>query len=394
MNIILSGGWGYGNLGDDALLEASLFIIRAKYPDSHIIVLSYDKEAIKFIEKFNDVTIKEDLYKILFGSAQHRFNKKKSSILINIKPVRRLVYLFKMLNLRFRVNAYMKNSNKFHEKYAKEINNISTLFENADLYIMSGGGYLNDWIECAIVKHQECNIAQSKGIKILMIGQTIGPFQRLAQTKLITSSICQIANKGFFRDSQSINEFKTTNFLSEPVPDLALYMNYESDSKFSKITLIGNFSFYNQCFFDDLQDYCIKNNYYIEILTTQLWESAMNGAINNYIILKNKQCPCTIVIPNSYEELNNILKSSSITISQNLHGLILSYRAGAKVISLNNGRKYISFMNLIGHCNAIINYSTYKRGELMDIMDKYIDNNNDKYDFKDVIEKAFNQILN
>lgn len=394
MNIILSGGWGYGNLGDDALLEASLFIIKAKYPDSHIIVLSYDKAAIKFIRKFDNVTIKEDLYKIFFGSAQNKFNKKKNSILINIKPVRRFAYLFKMLNLRFRVKVYMKYSNKFHKKYAKEINNISTYFENGDLYIMSGGGYLNDWIECAIVKHQECNIAKSKGIKILMIGQTIGPFQRIAQTKLITSSICQIASKGFFRDSQSINEFKNTNFLSEPVPDLALYMNYVSDNKSPKITLIGNFSFNNQCFFDDLQEYCVKNNYYIEILTTQLWESAMIGAINNYILLQKKHCPCKIVIPNDYEELNKALSSSSITISENLHGLILSYRAGAIVISLKNSRKYISFMNLIGHSNAIINYSTYQHGEFMNVMDKYMNHTDDKKDFKALIEKAFDKILN
>ena len=40
--ILLSGGWGYGNLGDDALLETSVRILRDFYPQSKITIMSYE----------------------------------------------------------------------------------------------------------------------------------------------------------------------------------------------------------------------------------------------------------------------------------------------------------------------------------------------------------------
>ena len=42
MNILLSGGWGYGNLGDDAILEASVRILCNLYPQSKITIMSYE----------------------------------------------------------------------------------------------------------------------------------------------------------------------------------------------------------------------------------------------------------------------------------------------------------------------------------------------------------------
>ena len=53
MKIILSGGWGYGNLGDDAILYSSIKLLRDKFPDSTIVVLSYNiPETESIIKEF------------------------------------------------------------------------------------------------------------------------------------------------------------------------------------------------------------------------------------------------------------------------------------------------------------------------------------------------------
>ena len=44
MHILISGGWGYRNLGDDAILVSSINLIQNCYPEAQISVLSYSKE--------------------------------------------------------------------------------------------------------------------------------------------------------------------------------------------------------------------------------------------------------------------------------------------------------------------------------------------------------------
>ena len=59
-------------------------------------------------------------------------------------------------------------------------------------------------------------------------------------------------------------------------------------------------------------------------------------------------------IPQNTLELQKILGESKLVISQNLHGLILAYRAGVSVICLNKQRKFITFMEQIGASDCII----------------------------------------
>lgn len=43
-NILLSGGWGYGNIGDDAILMASLQLLQKRYHEATITITSYNPE--------------------------------------------------------------------------------------------------------------------------------------------------------------------------------------------------------------------------------------------------------------------------------------------------------------------------------------------------------------
>ena len=41
--VVLSGGWGYGNLGDDAILVSALKLIRENLPEAAIRVITCDE---------------------------------------------------------------------------------------------------------------------------------------------------------------------------------------------------------------------------------------------------------------------------------------------------------------------------------------------------------------
>ncbi|UVO98885.1 hypothetical protein NXV86_02235 [Bacteroides sp. BFG-257] len=64
MRIILSGGWGFGNLGDDAILLASIKILKWKYPLSNIVVLTNNvKETEQILLDQSEIEIEESIFK-------------------------------------------------------------------------------------------------------------------------------------------------------------------------------------------------------------------------------------------------------------------------------------------------------------------------------------------
>ena len=71
MRIILSGGWGFGNLGDDAILLASIKILKWKYPLSNIVVLTNNvKETEQILLDQSEIEIEESIFKKKFGDVR------------------------------------------------------------------------------------------------------------------------------------------------------------------------------------------------------------------------------------------------------------------------------------------------------------------------------------
>ena len=71
-NIILSGGWGYGNLGDDAILLSSVRLLRDKFPNARINILTYCiRDSKKVLKDIGDLYFYESLDRKLFGYNYH-----------------------------------------------------------------------------------------------------------------------------------------------------------------------------------------------------------------------------------------------------------------------------------------------------------------------------------
>lgn len=71
--IILSGGWGYGNLGDDAILQSSVKMLRHRFGDKPIVILSFDVEESKeVVPKSESISYMPSLHGELFGKRESK----------------------------------------------------------------------------------------------------------------------------------------------------------------------------------------------------------------------------------------------------------------------------------------------------------------------------------
>lgn len=170
-SIILSGGWGYGNIGDEAILKYTYFDLERYFPNIPITVLTYDKEVTEYHHRFQPY---ENLH-----------------ILLKKNAGARIIDVCKQI-------IKTGSCPKYLSEYCK-------YFENDVLFIMAGGGYFNDhWEESFFVHLTEIVIAKRYNAKVAIIGQTIGPISGL-EHKTTFKEIVSAVDYIDVRDRTSFN---------------------------------------------------------------------------------------------------------------------------------------------------------------------------------------------
>lgn len=399
--ILISGGWGYGNLGDEAILVATLKMIYNIIPDAEITILSpnpidtyynlnpyFDK--INVIPSFHSLLFRLEGFRLLTPWTENK--------IVNIiyKINRRLGILKKKIISQI----YYKNHIRILDYISTKYNHIyDPLFSESDLLILSGGGYLNNWYDKLISHYIEVKYADKNNLNYCLIGQTLGPFSEIS-TKKWVEEILQNSKYTIFRDKDSFKDFpKIFDYSSNynNIPDIAL-SDYEISSNQSTICFIpfSNKIAQNANKIANNLIYLQKKTGLKIVLTiSQTWSTGHDINTQLYKLLKTKSANVIHIIPNNVKELQTILSSSVLTISENLHGLILAYRSGAKVISLNKGRKFVSFMKMIDNYECICD--PYMMDKEDTLYNKYIGFNKDNKkleNFKEQIKNEFQYILN
>lgn len=365
-NIILSGGWGYGNLGDDAILLSSIKLIQGKNPNRDIFVITNNPmEIYPILIDYYNIHIVESIYKSISGN-QHTVypgvrNLLRQSIVNKIHKI--------FGRNKSKIIQIIKSPDTFIKQHNDVIKNFEELCESSEVYLMSGGGYINNWIEMGIVKFIEVYIASKKGLKCYMLGQTIGPFKNIYSFNL-AKSICSLMQKIYYRDIESVKDGERMGVVCEIIPDLALSEEFYF-VKQNKITIIP----FNQKIVDNI-DIFIKNikqisesvnNAKVVVAVSQWWYTSINIAVFIHTSLLQNNINAEIAIPSNVLELQRILGESKLVISQNLHGLILAYRGHTPIISLNSARKFISFMEMTGNPDLIIEPDKMENKELVNL---------------------------
>mgnify|MGYP001035526959 FL=1 len=356
--LILSGGWSYGNLGDEAILMASVKLLHQLFPDYTIVTLLYKKnETVKYLEALDYVQIEQSLHSLMYGVQEKKMKFGECFLNELIYPIkRRFNNQLAPIREKNELKNFLKSPDAYYKNYVTAKEYFSTFCKDADLYVMSGGGYINNWNEMIISKLLEVHTAKEHGLRTYMIGQTVGPFNKYA--KEVYRLALENIDGCFFRDSESIKDTKALGYdcLTEVIPDMALSEEtlYAKDNYIVFVPFLTDLNQHMDDIIENIRAIVADSGCKIVITVSQQWPWCMQVATSFYIAMINKGIEVKYVIPEDYKELEQILSSAQFVFSQNLHGLILAYRGHTPVVSLNDRRKFVSFMTTIGHKENLI----------------------------------------
>ena len=397
--IILSGGWAYGNLGDEAILMSSVQLLHQRFADYTIVVLLYKRnETVKYLDALDYVQIGQSLHSYMYGVEEKRMSFGESLLGELRMPIeRRLNNQLRPIREKNELKNFLKSPSGYFGGYGEAKAYFAELCKDAEMYVMSGGGYFNNWNEMIISKCLEVLIAKENHLKTYMIGQTVGPFNEHA--KRVYRLVLDNIDGCFFRDIESIKDTKELGYgcYTEVVPDLALGEETpcEKDNYIVFIPFLTDLNRHMDDIIENIQSIVKETGCKVVITVSQQWPWCMQIATSFYVAIKAKGIDAKYIIPENYKELERIRSSAKFVFSQNLHGLILAYRGHTPVVSLNGRRKFVSFMKTIGHEENLITPSEITKTNLYECFLRRgdFDFANCK-DFLKQIKEAINQTVN
>lgn len=204
MNIVIVNLHSAKNLGDDAILRSTLFLVRKKYPESIITLMANDPESWK---KFKDCKT--------IGSFTNLVIKNNKEYKISLSKL-----IFLLINLLFGffgITSSLKN----------DFENTITVLKKADLVLSCGGGnfYSNSIFGVPFLLN--CLAIISAGLfkkRIIFLPQSFGPTRTWFQNKILKYAL-SFSELIYVRESNSIKFLESLKISSNIlfyVPDLAL----------------------------------------------------------------------------------------------------------------------------------------------------------------------------
>jgi len=373
--ILVSGGWGYGNLGDDAILISTLKILREKYPVSEIVVMTYDCEETTRNINRDDVRVISSLHRYLVGDLS---SKRFRNITKSHKTSgwdKSLTTVLEKIRARINKKLLFPKAEKIsYKKYLELQENPSSCylyneFQQADLFILGGGGYFNDgWVDNVYAHSLELIFAGKSKIRSLVIGQSIGPF---AQKDIREVAVKGLKNASLIsvRDAESQSELADYNLDSSIIPDTAISeISFEYVQKDEIAIVIGGKGLDGKqiALISNVVAQLVNNgNLSVKIILTRLWIPDVLLAEKLFGLMSSQMKNVSLIIPKTYIELQNELGTSRLLISQNLHGLIMAWRTGVPVISLSNDRKFVGFMKQSNQMSGLVPIKTATEESLL-----------------------------
>jgi polysaccharide pyruvyl transferase WcaK-like protein len=164
----LTGGWGYGNRGDNAILMAMLATLEHDFPGFECFLTSHSRAEVK---RMHNKEAEWSLHQLL---AWHGF----------WYYPRRLALAFWRWSREHLGRGIM---------LAPSLRRHLNAMRRADAVIM-GGGYFNDaWDDALPSRLLEIEFAKAVGTPLVMYGQTIGPFNEKNGRTMLKEALNEVA---------------------------------------------------------------------------------------------------------------------------------------------------------------------------------------------------------
>jgi len=295
--IVISGWYGFGNIGDEAILQAMIDTFRKEYLDCDITVLSYKPEYTMRVQQVNAV----------------------HQIPIN------------------GVKTWIKNI-----VLLRWIPTIQAI-RNCDIFIMGGGGFLSDW-QPEVPKGwlKQMKIAKFFGKKTILYGIGAGPFLTDKGKKETKYYIDNFVDELIVRDKESYRQLKDVvkvkqNIIINIDPVAHMKCNkYVKDRKLDNSISLIYTEYFNSKHFAENQHY--KWDLLFQSFCTQI-ESVIDNGLKPKLVFFQKDIEKNLAtkfsdkfndkiiveFPSDYKEAINIINQSNAIISFRLHGNILAY---------------------------------------------------------------------
>ncbi len=190
LRVLVAGGYGYGNTGDEAQLAANLEHWRRLAPEAEVIVLSPNPE---YTARAHNVRA-EPASRVAFFDAGRRGDYNASN--------ERFKRDFRRMRGRLLWNARLLSRGLPLVGVTAEQARLLRLLQTADVLYLSGGGYLTGSTLSRLWDHMLLiRLGDLLGVPAILSGQTIGVFQdresvRLARRGLARAGLIYLRDHG------------------------------------------------------------------------------------------------------------------------------------------------------------------------------------------------------
>ena len=384
-SLYISGGWGYGNKGDNAILEAMLTSIKDALPYHKLIITSYSSEELLKLHDLNSI---ESVHRLFF--------------------LKRPATLLHWLALAIWVvsGKRIKISKLFKE-------HISAITQSEGV-ILGGGGYFNDaWRSMLYSKYLEIYIAAKCNKPIMIYGQTIGPFKEATIKKSLTYFLSKVSCIAY-RDIQSREILLKAKALEKSVltadevnmlpraapvtPDSnttigLMIQNLRPHSNIhgpSTQGLIKSEDQYINEITDAIQKTITKlGNITIKIIPSTSWDEGTCEKV--YEKLLESKIDVSLEVPTTAKSFIDSCQHVDLMVSTNMHPIIIATTNSKPSIALSYHYKLDDYMASIGLENNNLRIDNFTGNQLAE---KIVSSLQEAQYLNDIIKSNHHKIRN
>ena len=363
--IIVSGGWGYGNLGDNAILSGLLGAIDDLMGKHYFRILSFSTEEI------------EHNHGMAASVSIHRIMENERSF-----P-----------NWLQRRVPFLRKSFRSIEKLAPE---QMAEIGGADLLVLSGGGYFNGaWPSMADSQYAMIRRAKESGAKIVILGQSIGPFNRgeingrlaehlqmvdmIAVRDQVSYEICKDAlgseaNLRLTADLANLLPNKERKVLEDnhSLPArLGVMVQYPRAKNSKHSTRTRTRSKTKDDYFAEVSESIVRfargKSIEVDVIPSTTWDRQACKDVT--AALQREGCKARYQQPENVGEFISLCQGVDLMFSTNMHPLIIASTAAIPLVALSYHFKTDHFMTEIGLEDRVLDIDRFTTMDVLDLLE-------------------------
>lgn len=337
--IVVSGGWSYGNLGDDAILDATARLLWRYLPEAEVVWLAYDEQFARDSALVPPAGVRASV---------HRFADHGWSFWMLQTMWRSVGYALWPSFAQWVYGKLLRRAQMRRSLGRDRAPDPSGVFKGAKLYIMSGGGYFNQWPTKFDACIRELELAHENGCSVVLVGQSVGPFSEEQKARL--KAALRPADILCVRDGESAAELAELGFSAKVAPDLALGFPKCRPVNGNLVTVVpGSLAEGADALLaDQLASFMAGRGLRLRIVQTcTVWPDVVS-AKKLRRRLRERGIEAEVVLPRTYLELCAAVEGSGWVVSRRMHAMIIGWRSGSGVFALKLSRKLVGFLGMIG----------------------------------------------